>query len=226
MRSREPVITIDGPAGAGKSTIARLLARRLGYRLLDTGGMYRALAWSVAQAGVAPIDGASLRRHLAAIEVAVDGDRVTVNGRDVTDIIRTPEVSELTSRLTALAPVREKLTPLQRSLAAPGGTVLEGRDTGTVVCPDAEVKFYLDASLDTRVRRRQRELAARGVALDLPEVYRQVEERDRQDTERALAPLRRAPDALAFDTGDLTPEEVVDAMLRTVEERRACCTRS
>ena len=163
VRGREPVIAIDGPAGAGKSTAARLLARRLGYRFLDTGSMYRAVAWSVARAGIPPVDGPALRRHLATVRVAVDGERVRVDGRDVTDAIRTPEISALTSQLTALAPVREKLTPLQRDLAAPGGAVLEGRDTGTVVCPDAEVKFYLDASLDTRARRRQAELAGRGV---------------------------------------------------------------
>jgi cytidylate kinase len=220
------VVTIDGPAGAGKSTAARLLARRLGYRLLDTGSMYRAVAWSVARAGIAPVDGPALRRHLAAVRVAVDGERVSVDGRDVTDAIRTPEISGLTSRLTILAPVREKLTPLQRELAAPGGAVLEGRDTGTVVCPTAEVKFYLDASLDTRARRRQGELASRGVALDLAEVRRQVRERDRQDTERTLAPLRKAPDALALDTSELSVEEVVESMIRAVEERRACCTRS
>jgi cytidylate kinase len=223
---REPVITIDGPAGAGKTTAARLLASRLGYRLLDTGSMYRAVAWSVAQAGVPAVDGPALHRHLAAVTIGVQGERVSVNGRDVTDAIRTPEMSELTSLLTTLAPVREKLTPLQRELAAPGGTVLEGRDTGTVVCPDAEVKFYLDASLETRARRRQRELAARGIALELGEVCRQVEERDRQDTERTLAPLRRAPDAILLDTSASTPDEIVAAMMRVIEEHRACCTSS
>jgi cytidylate kinase len=220
------VITIDGPAAAGKSTAARLLAQRLGYRLLDTGSMYRAVAWSVAQAGVPAVDGPALRGHLAGVTIGVQGERVTVNGRDVTDAIRTPAVSELTSRLTALAPVREKLTPLQRELAAPGGAVLEGRDTGTVVCPGAEVKFYLDASLETRARRRQRELAAQGIALELAEVSRQVEERDRQDTERTLAPLRRAPDAVTLETGASTPDEIVAAMIRVIEEHRACCTSS
>lgn len=220
------MIAIDGPAAAGKSTAARQLAQRLGYRLLDTGSMYRALAWSVAEAGIPPVDGVALRRHLSAVRLGVDGERVSVNGRDVTDAIRTPEISALTSRLTALAPVREKVTPLQRELAAEGGAVLEGRDTGTVVCPDAEIKFYLDASLDTRAQRRQRELAVGGVTLDLDDVRRQIHERDRQDTERTLAPLRKAPDALALDTSELSVEEVVESMIRAVEERRACCTRS
>jgi cytidylate kinase len=226
VSGREPVITIDGPAAAGKSTAARLLAQRLGYRLLDTGSMYRALAWSVSQAGVEPVDGPALRRHLAATHVAADGERVSVNGRDVSEAIRTPEISALTSSLTTLAPVREKLAPIQRALAAAGGAVLEGRDTGTVICPDAEVKFYLDASLDTRARRRQSELAGRGVAQALEVVRREVEERDRQDMDRALAPLRRAADAILLDTSDRTAEQVVAAMIPMVEERRACCTRS
>jgi cytidylate kinase len=218
------VIAIDGPAGAGKSTVARLLARQLGYRFLDTGSMYRAVAWSVAQAGIPAVDGPALRRHLAAVRVAVDGERVSVDGRDVTDAIRTQEIGALTSHLTTLAPVREAVTPLQRELAAPGGTVLEGRDTGTVVCPDAEVKFYLDASLETRARRRHAELARRGIARPLDEVCAELQVRDARDTERALAPLRRAPDAIAVDTSRLTVEQVVAAMQRAVEERRACCT--
>ncbi|HEY3190142.1 MAG TPA: (d)CMP kinase, partial [Solirubrobacteraceae bacterium] len=130
---RPPVITIDGPAGAGKSTAARTLAARLGYRLVDTGAMYRALAWSVARAGLPVEDTPALRRHLAAVEVKLDGDRVLVDGRDVTGEIRTREISDLTSRLTMLAPVRDRVTPMQREMAAAGGVVLEGRDTGTVV---------------------------------------------------------------------------------------------
>ncbi len=220
------MVAIDGPAGAGKSTAARMLARRLGYRWLNTGSMYRAVAWSVARAHIPPVDGPPLRRHLAALRVSVDGERVSVDSRDVSDEIHTPEISELTSHLTTLAPVREKLTPLQRELATPGGVVLDGRDTGTVICPDAEVKFYLDASLDTRARRRQVELAARGVEMDLDEVRQQVQARDRQDTERALAPLRKAVDAIVLDSSALTVEQVVASMVCTVKGRRACCTRS
>ena len=218
------VITIDGPAGAGKSTAARALARRLDYRLIDTGAMYRALAWSVARAGLAVEDTPDLRRHLAAVEVSLDGERVFVNGRDVSGEIRTPEVSELTSRLTRLAPVRERATPLQRAMAAAGGVVLEGRDTGTVVCPDADVKFYLDASIAARSRRRQAELTARGVSVDLDAVRDEIVRRDRQDTTRALAPLAKAPDAVTVDTTDLEVEQVVDVMLRVIESQ--CCTRS
>src|ERR1051326_1426693 len=179
---REPVITIDGPAGAGKSTVARLLARRLGYRLLDTGGMYRAIAWSVANAGLSGDDAAAVARHLASITVTVDGDCFFVNGRDVTGEIRTPEIGALTSRITAQASVRDKVTPLQRQLASTGGVVLEGRDTGTVVCPDADVKFFLDASLDTRVRRRQADLAALGRTVSVDAVRDEIIVRDAQDS--------------------------------------------
>jgi CMP/dCMP kinase len=226
MSEREPVVAIDGPAGAGKSTAARSLARRLGYRFLDTGSMYRAVAWSVSSGGVPPVDGAALRHHLARLTITLDGDRIRVSGRDVTDEIRTPEISELTSRLTMLAVVREMLTPLQRALAAPGGVVLEGRDTGTVVCPDAEVKFYLDASLETRALRRQSELAARGLRVGLETVREQLRARDRQDCERELAPLRCAPDAIRLDTSALTAAQVVEIMTRAVERRRMCCTSS
>jgi len=223
--TREPVITIDGPAGAGKSTAARALARRLGFRLVDTGALYRALAWAVERAGIDLADPRALRRLLDRTHVEMSGDRVLVDGRDVTDEIRTPEISRLTSVLTALAPVRDKLTPLQRTLAARGGVILEGRDTGTVVCPDAEVKFYLDADLDTRARRRRVDLLAQGVEMDLAAVMADVVARDRRDTERALAPLRKAEDARVVDTTGLSPEDVVDQMLTAVEQAR-CCTRS
>ena len=224
-RTREPIITIDGPAGAGKSTVARLLASRLGYRLLDTGGMYRAIAWSVRQAGLAADDVAGIAAHLASIELEVDDERFLVNGRDVTGEIRTPEIGALTSQITALGPVRDKVTPLQRLLAAAGGVVLEGRDTGTVVCPDAEVKFFLDASIETRARRRQAELAAMGRTVPLDAVRTEIAVRDAQDRTRALAPLRKADDAIAVDTSGRSADEVVSIMLDAVERHR-CCTRS
>jgi cytidylate kinase len=220
MGGREPVVTIDGPAGAGKGTVARRLAARLGYRLLDTGAMYRALAWSVARAGLAPDDTPALRRHVARVQIDVEGDRVIVDERDVTDDIRSPEIAALTSRLSMLAVVRDKLTPIQQRVAATGGVVLEGRDTGTVVCPDAEVKFYLDASLEERARRRQAELRARGIEV-APEVAREdIAARDRQDSSRSLAPLRRAPDAIDVDSTGLAVEQVVMLMAQVVEQRR------
>ncbi len=220
---RDPVITIDGPAGAGKSTVARALATRLGYRLVDTGAMYRALAWSVARAGLPPEDTPALRRHLETVEVELVDDRVRVNGRDVTGEIRTRAITDLTSRLTMLAPVRARVTPAQRRMAAAGGVVLEGRDTGTVVCPDAEVKFYLDASIQERARRRQAELRARGEVADLAAVEDEIRLRDVQDRTRTLAPLRPAPDAVRVDTTGRSVGEVVELMLRHIEAR--CCTR-
>lgn len=222
---REPVITIDGPAGAGKSTAARALARRLGFRLLDTGAMYRALAWAVREAGLVPEDTPALRAVLDATTVALEGDRVLVNGRDVTAHIRTPAISELTSALTMLRPVRDKMTPMQRALAAGGGVVLEGRDTGSVVCPDADVKFYLDATLEARARRRREELAERGLTVDLDGVREEVARRDRQDMGRAIAPLVRPADAVVVDTTGLGEAEVLERLMDTVERAR-CSTRS
>ena len=214
------MITIDGPAGAGKGTVARRLAARLGYRLLDTGAMYRALAWSVARAGLAPEDTPALRRHVERVHVDVEGDRVVVDGRDVTDEIRSPEIAALTSRLSMLGVVRDKLTPMQRRMAATGGVVLEGRDTGTVVCPDAELKFYLDASLEERAHRRQLELRARGVEVDTETARADIAARDAQDSSRALAPLRRASDAIEVDTTGLSVEQVVSLLAEMVERRR------
>ncbi len=224
-RKKELVITIDGPAGAGKSTAARELARRLGYRLVDTGALYRGLAWAVREAKLAPEDGPSLRAVLERTTVELNGDRVLVNGRDVTREIRSPEIGELTSQLTALRPVRDKMTPVQRGLAAGGGVVLEGRDTGSVVWPEAEVKFYLDADLETRARRRRGELAARGVAAELAAVREEVARRDRQDMGRVLAPLVKPAGAIVVDTTGRDIEDVVQAMQKAVEQAR-CCTRS
>ena len=228
---RDPVITIDGPAGAGKSTAAREVARRLGFKLVDTGALYRALAWALMQAGVSPEDDAGVGTLLARTTVELTGvgdlagSRVLVNGRDVTAEIRTPEIAMLTSRVTAMKTVRDKLTPLQRSLAAAGGVVLEGRDTGSVVCPDAEVKVYLDATLAERARRRRDELAARGLSADYERVKAEVALRDLQDMERELAPLRKPAGAVAVDSTSLSPEAVVKRILEAVEQAR-CCTGS
>ena len=222
---RQPVVTIDGPAAAGKSTAARELARRLGFTLVDTGALYRALAWAVKEAGVAADDAPAVGKVLEKTTVDFEGGRVIVNGRDITAQLRTPELGMLTSGLTRLQVVRDKLTPLQRRLARAGGVVLEGRDTGSVVCPEAEVKFYLDADLDERARRRSEELAATGLPADYETVKAEVTQRDRQDMERDLAPLVRPEGALVLDSTALSPEAVVERMLDVVEQAR-CCTRS
>ncbi|MET0851582.1 MAG: (d)CMP kinase [Candidatus Rokuibacteriota bacterium] len=218
-------MTIDGPAGAGKSSAARELARRLGFKLLDTGAMYRALAWAVREAGLPAEEGPGLAALLDRTRVELDGERVLVDGRDVTRLIRAPEIGELTSVLSAFRMVREKMTPLQRALAADGGVVLEGRDTGSVVCPDAEVKFYLDAAPEARARRRQQELAARGIVLDLATVRDEVARRDRQDGGRALAPTTVPAGAIIVDSTSLPAAEVVERLVEAVERVR-CCTPS
>jgi CMP/dCMP kinase len=162
---------------------------------------------------------------LDATTVALDGDHVLVNGRDVTGEIRAPAIGELTSVLTMLRPVRDKMTPMQRTLAADGGVVLEGRDTGSVVCPDADVKFYLDATLDARARRRREELMERGVTVDLDHVREEVARRDRQDMGRAIAPLVRPADAVVVDTTGLDEARVLERLMDAVERAR-CSTRS
>ena len=217
-----PIVAIDGPAGAGKSTVARQLAGRLGFSIIDTGAIYRAVALAARRAGIPWEDDEGLRKLLdAGLGLSFDGERVLLRGEDVTEAIRTPEISRGSSVVSARAVVRQKLLQLQRDLghAAARGAVLEGRDIGTVVFPDAQVKFFLTASDAARARRRHAELADRGLSVALDEVLSEQRRRDKDDTERAIAPLRAAPDAIVIDTTGLDLGEVVERCFREASSR-------
>jgi CMP/dCMP kinase len=221
--TRSIVVTIDGPAGAGKSTVARHLARALGYRLLDTGALYRSIALAGRRRGVDWGDEAALAEIGRALEVRfeLEGERnrVFVDDEEVTDAIRTPEISGGASQVSALPGVRDALLDLQRRLGARGGVVVEGRDTGTVVFPGAEAKFFLTADPAVRGRRRWDELRAAGAEVALDDTVKEMQERDERDSNRAVAPLRPADDAVGVDSSDKTLEEVIAVMLAVVRER-------
>jgi cytidylate kinase len=219
------VVTIDGPAAAGKSTTARAIAERLGWRYLDTGAYYRALALKAASLGVPPGDEtATALARATRIEFSGDPVRphVLLDGADVTDAIRTPEVSEGASRIAAFPGVRRLLVEWQRSLRESGPLVGEGRDLGTVVFPDAEVKLYLDADLDTRAARRHVELASRGLVARLEDVRSEMHSRDERDRSRADSPLRPAPDAVVLDTSGLDFAAQLEAALKVIRQHPSC----
>jgi len=213
---RKPIIAIDGPAGSGKSTVAREVARRLGYVYIDTGAMYRAVAWRAIVEGI-PITRPDAITALAErMDISfrrVDGQRVIADSTDVTEAIRTPEVTQLSSPVSAIEGVRKRLVEMQREMGEGGGVVMEGRDIGTVVFPDAEIKIFLTASDDERARRRAAELEANGVSVDIELVAREMRERDLRDSTREHAPLRQADDAVRIDTDGMSIEDVVRAVL-------------
>jgi CMP/dCMP kinase len=217
------VVTIDGPAGAGKSSVAKLLARRLGYRLLDTGAIYRSVALAAKQRGVDWANAAALADIARALDIqfdfVADKNHVTLDGVDVTAAIRTPDISQGASQVSAHPPVRTALLDLQRRLGAGGGVVVEGRDTGTVVFPQAGAKFFLTATEQERARRRVAELAQTGQQVDYAVTLREIQERDRRDASRDVAPMVPAADAVLVDSSTQTLEQVVDSLAALVEQR-------
>lgn len=219
------VVTIDGPAGAGKSSVAKLLARRLGYRLLDTGAIYRSVALTAKQRNVDWNDGAAcgaIARDLdIRFEFAGDKNCVFLAGQDSSAAIRTPEMSQGASIVSAHPEVRDGLLALQRKLGAGGGVVVEGRDTGTVVFPQAGAKFFLTATDEERARRRVAELAATGTPVDHAQTLAEIRERDRRDASRDVAPMVPAADAVLVDSSTQTLEQVVDSLAKLVESRAA-----
>jgi pantoate ligase/cytidylate kinase len=218
LMSRPPIVAIDGPAGAGKSTVTRAFAHRLGLVYLDTGAMYRALTWWVLRQGVAPRDEAAVAPLLEGLDLRLtggpEGQRVLLNGHDVSDAIRAPEVTSQVSAVAAHPCVREALTGQQRAMGRSGGLVAEGRDIGTAVFPGAECKVFLTASVAERARRRAEDLRQRGFAVPtLAELEEQIAERDRQDSSREVAPLRQADDAVELVTDGMDIDAVIQALV-------------
>ena len=219
------VIAIDGPSGAGKSTLAKRLARELDFTYLDTGAMYRALALKVLRRSIDLADDDRLAELVGTTEIDLkeEGGRLVVllDGEDVASQIRTPEVSQMASKVSALRMVRARMLELQREVGRRGSVVAEGRDIGTVIFPDAAVKIFLDASIAERARRRWQELRASGRLVDLQETQREIEERDRRDSERDVAPLRQAEDALLIDSSAVSADEVAAMVLTRVRATRS-----
>lgn len=228
LQGRRPIIAIDGPAGAGKSTVTKRLAQQLGLLYLDTGAMYRAVTWLVQQQGIEPEDAVALAELLAQADLqllsqpAADGSeqlQVIIQGNDVTAAIRTPTVTAQVSAIAALPLVRQFLVDQQRQLGQRGGLVAEGRDIGTHVFPDAELKIFLTATSAERARRRALDLEGQGLTVDLEQLEAEIRDRDRQDSERAIAPLRKADDAVEVLTDGLSIEAVTDQIIRLYRDR-------
>ena len=215
------LITIDGPAGAGKTTVSRDLARRLGYLYVDTGALYRGVALAAKNQGINPNDDEGLKNLCSGLQLSFvekkDSMRLTLNNEDISNDIRTPEITMLASAVSARPVVRQYLLELQRHLGKEKAAVFEGRDMGTVVFPDADVKFFLDASTQMRALRRYRETES-NASQTLEEVKRDMQRRDHNDSSRKVAPLKAAPDAIVIDSTDLSVGKVVDLMISYIRE--------
>ena len=217
-------IAIDGPSGAGKSTLARSIAEKLGYLYVDTGAIYRTLGYHIYAKGLNPKDGTAVSAELPGLRVEMshgrDGlQRMLLNGRDVTERIRLPEVSMYASAVSAHPSVRTYLLEMQRALARTHNVIMDGRDIGTVVLPQADLKIFLTASVEERARRRCRELQARGAQVDLATIQAEIAQRDYADSHRSAAPLRKAADAVVVDTSQMDREESLAALITLAKER-------
>lgn len=226
MSEQLAVVTIDGPSGVGKSTISRMISARLGFTYLDTGAMYRAVALKCKKEGVDVKDEDSVSALLPTLGMELlpaisdkEDTRVQLDGEDVSDQIRTQEISMMASAVSALLPVRDHLTRLQQEMGAAGGIVAEGRDTGTVVFPSAAWKFFLDATPEERATRRIKQLREKGLEVNEQEVLDQIIKRDRDDSERTIAPLAVAEDAVHINSTEMTPAEVVNSILTIVKKK-------
>ena len=217
-------IAIDGPAGAGKSTIAKALAKELGYRYVDTGAIYRTVAYFFDLWGVSPKDVDGVTRYIDELTINIEYDEegkqhMIMNGMDVTDEIRTQDISQKASLVSAHGVVRDVLLDMQRSVAKKYNVIMDGRDIGTVVLPKATVKIFLTASAEVRAKRRTDELIAKGQKADFATILKEIQQRDYQDTHRPIAPLKMARDSVKLDTSDLTIEEVIAEMKRIAGEK-------
>ncbi len=225
MSGHKPIVTIDGPSGGGKSTVSRLLAAKLQFTYLDTGAMYRAVAYQCREQGIDPDDNARVTNLLSMLRITLlppdpgeDDVRVLINDREVGTSLRTPEMGMLASRVSAMPLVRASLTGMQQEMGAAGYIVAEGRDTGTVVFPQAAWKFFLDASPEVRAHRRAAQLRSKGMEVDEQALLQQIVQRDKEDSERSIAPLMAAADAHIIDSTGLDVAEVVNLMLRIIQE--------
>ena len=217
-------IAIDGPAGAGKSTIAKALAKRLGFIYVDTGAMYRTMALELLRKGISPEDVPAMEQACQDVEISIayeeGSQQVYLNGENVSSLIRREEVGNMASVSAANGKIREKLVDLKRQMAARENVVMDGRDIGTFVLPQADVKIYLTASVHTRAMRRYKEYLEKGQKVDLQQIEKDIEKRDYQDMHRDISPLKQAEDAVLLDSSDMGIEEVIDAMIALYEKKK------